>query len=131
MVIGEAHRFPEIGAIYHERGPALAQKGVIAFLLEHEVLPGASREEVHEAAEWFTGRLIHSAYPRALRPGDWRRPARTSTNRAGYRQHLHAASYTSCRGPSRMNRLVVGIAGARGVINGITLVDHRHGVPHN
>lgn len=66
MVIGEAHRFPEIGAIYHERGPALAQKGVIAFLLEHEVLPGASREEVHEAAEWFTGRLIHSAFIRAL-----------------------------------------------------------------
>lgn len=66
MVIAEAHRFPEIGAIYHEHGPALAQEGVVAFLLAHEVMPGASREEVREAAEWFTGRLIHSAFIRAL-----------------------------------------------------------------
>lgn len=66
MVIGEAHRFPEIGAIYYEHGPALAQEGVVAFLLAHDVMPGASRKEVREAAEWFTGRLIHSAFIRAL-----------------------------------------------------------------
>lgn len=66
LVIGEAHRFPEIGAIYHEHGPALAQEGVVAFLVAHDVLPAASREEVREAAEWFTARLIHSAFIRAL-----------------------------------------------------------------
>lgn len=66
MVIGEAHRFPEIGAIYHEHGPALAQERVSAFLTEHAVMPGAAPAEIEDAAEWFTGRLIHRAFIRAL-----------------------------------------------------------------
>ncbi|KUO55649.1 MAG: hypothetical protein APF78_06090 [Sphingomonadales bacterium BRH_c3] len=66
MVIGESHRFPEIGAIYHEHGPVLAQEGVVTFLLEHQVMPMAGTAEVDEAAEWFTGRLIHRAFIRAL-----------------------------------------------------------------
>ncbi|NCO47671.1 MAG: TetR/AcrR family transcriptional regulator [Sphingomonadales bacterium] len=72
MVIGEAHRFPEIGAIYHEHGPALAQEGVVDFLLAHDAMPGASIEDVRDAAEWFTGRLIHRAFIHALcGPGDY------------------------------------------------------------
>ncbi|MDZ4307635.1 TetR/AcrR family transcriptional regulator [Allopontixanthobacter sp.] len=66
MVIGEAHRFPEIGEIYHEHGPALAQRGVVDFLLAHDAMPGASLEDIRDAAEWFTGRLIHRAFIRAL-----------------------------------------------------------------
>ncbi len=66
MVIGEAHRFPEIGGIYHEHGPALAQQGVVDFLLAHDAMPGSSLEDIRDAAEWFTGRLIHRAFIRAL-----------------------------------------------------------------
>ncbi len=66
MVIGEAHRFPEIGGIYHEHGPAMAQQGVVDFLLAHDAMPGSSLEDIRDAAEWFTGRLIHRAFIRAL-----------------------------------------------------------------
>lgn len=66
MVIGEAHRFPEVGAIYHEHGPALAQQGVIDFLLAHGAMPGSSLEDIVDAAEWFTGRLIHRSFIQAL-----------------------------------------------------------------
>ena len=66
MVIGEAHRFPEIGAIYHAHGPALAQEGVRDFLQAHDILPGATSQELRDAAEWFTGRLIHRAFVDAL-----------------------------------------------------------------
>lgn len=66
MVIGEAHRFPKIGWIYHEHGPALAQQGVVDFLLAHDTMPGSSLEDIRDAAEWFTGRLIHRAFIRAL-----------------------------------------------------------------
>ena len=66
MVIGEANRFPEIGAIYHDHGPALAQEGVVAFLLGHDAMPGANPDDIRDAAEWFTGRLIHRAFICAL-----------------------------------------------------------------
>ena len=66
VVIGEARRFPEIGAIYYDQGPALAQRGVVAYLAAHRALPGAGIDGLRDAAEWFTGRLIHRAFVQAL-----------------------------------------------------------------
>lgn len=65
MVIAEARRFPELGRIYHERGPARATRWITAFLRPH--LGG---EAAAEAAEWFAGKLIHRAFIERLCIGD-------------------------------------------------------------
>lgn len=57
LVIAEARRFPELGRIYHERGPARATRWITAFLR-----PNLGPAAAAEAAEWFAGRLIHRAF---------------------------------------------------------------------
>lgn len=62
LVIAEAQRFPEVGRIYYEHGPALAYKGLKAFLTEHNDNGEFQVANEDEAADWFTSMLIHHSF---------------------------------------------------------------------
>lgn len=62
LVIAEAQRFPEVGRIYYEHGPALAYKGLKAFLREHNNNGEFQVANEDEAADWFTSMLIHRSF---------------------------------------------------------------------
>ncbi|MCH8861016.1 MAG: TetR/AcrR family transcriptional regulator [Proteobacteria bacterium] len=63
LVIAEAQRFPEIGRIYYDHGPALAYKGLSVFLLEHSNGEGSFRvTDEDTAAAWFASMLIHRSF---------------------------------------------------------------------
>lgn len=62
LVIAEAQRFPEVGRIYYEHGPALAYKGLKAFLTEHNDNGEFRVADAEEAAAWFASMLIHRSF---------------------------------------------------------------------
>lgn len=62
LVIAEAQRFPEVGRIYYDHGPALAYKGLRAFLAEHSGEDGFKVADEDEAAAWFASMLIHRLF---------------------------------------------------------------------
>lgn len=87
LVIAEAKRCPEVGRIYFEHGPALALQGVVEFLIDRNALPDCDIEQIRDAAEWFSSRLVHRAFFRALcgsegpaKPGDIANEARRIAN---------------------------------------------------
>lgn len=87
IVIAEARRFPKVGKIYYEHGPALALQGVVEFLVDRNAIAGGDIDDIRDAAEWFTSRLVHRAFFRALcgsdspaKPGEIAREARSIAN---------------------------------------------------
>lgn len=56
VVIAEARRFPELGRIYFDHGPAIARRGTVTFIAAH--LHGGQKQ-AEEAASWFFSRLLH------------------------------------------------------------------------
>ncbi|GAB4140443.1 MAG: TetR/AcrR family transcriptional regulator [Sphingomonadales bacterium] len=73
VVIAEAKRFPALGRIYFEHGPAMARRGIVDFLARH--LSG-DRAKAEEAASWFYSRLLHRWFiERLCRPEFKPKPA--------------------------------------------------------
>ena len=62
LVIAEAQRFPEVGRIYYDHGPALAYKGLEAFLADHSGNDTFNVRDEKEAADWFASMLIHRSF---------------------------------------------------------------------
>lgn len=62
LVIAEAQRFPEVGRIYYDHGPALAYKGLSTFLTEQSGSGEFRVADAEEAADWFASMLIHRSF---------------------------------------------------------------------
>lgn len=57
LVIAETPNFPEIGLAYHDRGPALANKQISAFLAPEKNIPNPDK-----AASHYSAMLLHHVF---------------------------------------------------------------------
>ena len=66
LIIGEAHRFPEIGRGYQDIGPDKVLAGMMAFMTEHKNQGHLAFEDAELAAEDFWGLILSAPRNRAL-----------------------------------------------------------------
>lgn len=70
LVIGEAHRFPDVGREYQESGPDKVLTGLMAFLETQRDLKRLTFEDAELAAEDFWGLILSAPRNRALHVPD-------------------------------------------------------------
>ena len=66
LIIGEAHRFPDVGREYQESGPDKVLSGLIAFMEAQRALGRLVFEDAELAAEDFWGLILSAPRNRAL-----------------------------------------------------------------
>ncbi|MGH1578827.1 TetR/AcrR family transcriptional regulator [Planktotalea sp.] len=66
LIIGEAHRFPDIGREYQESGPDKVLEGLMGFLERHRAQGALDFEDAELAAQDFWGLILSAPRNRAL-----------------------------------------------------------------
>lgn len=104
LIIGEAHRFPDIGRAYQASGPDLVLTGMIQFMRSQRELGRLSFVEAELAAEDLWGLILSAPRNRALHiPGtDISRPALARYIENGLRVFLRAYSTQTDRDLQRL-----------------------------
>jgi TetR/AcrR family transcriptional regulator, mexJK operon transcriptional repressor len=69
LIIAERERFPDLARLYHERGPQRSHKLLGEYLIALKDADLLDVDDPEEAAEFFTGMLVHKWYKELLMLG--------------------------------------------------------------
>ncbi|HEX5048936.1 MAG TPA: TetR/AcrR family transcriptional regulator [Gammaproteobacteria bacterium] len=69
LIIAERERFPDLARLYHERGPQRSHKLLVEYLTALKNAELLDVDDPDEAAEFFTGMLVHKWYKELLMLG--------------------------------------------------------------